>query len=182
MDAVAGSLRLVRSRAILDSLTAFGFALLIGLGAHLKITLPFTPVPVTFQTLFLLIGGSYLRRFYSLQMVGWYLLLGGAGLPLFADGSRGLATLLGPTGGYLLGFGLAAALLGFFRFQKPWRNFLLFLAAHSILFVPGVAWLKFVTGASWDRALAMGLYPFLVGDLLKSAAAFAGSFLYPRGE
>lgn len=149
-----------------------GFAFLIGVGAHLKIYLPFTPVPVTFQTLFLLIGASSLRRYDSLQMVGWYLLLGFAGVPLFSGQANGFAYLLGPTGGYLIGFALAAAMLGFFEIQTKGRQFLLFVAAHLIIFVPGVAWLKAATGSTWSQALQMGFYPFLFGDLLKSSVAF----------
>lgn len=158
--------------AFTQSALSVGFALLIGLGAQLKIYLPFTPVPVTFQTLFLLIGASTLRRFYSLQMIGWYLVLGSIGVPLFAGQTTGMSWLSGPTGGYLVGFVIATYLLGFFQ-GGSWRQLLLFLAAHTAIFVPGLLWLHVVTGSGWDKTLAMGLYPFIVGDLLKSATAFA---------
>ncbi|MBI2082215.1 MAG: biotin transporter BioY [Deltaproteobacteria bacterium] len=162
------------------SLLALGFALLIGLGAHIKIYLPFTPVPMTFQTFFLLVGAAYLRRYYSLQMIAWYLLLGFVGFPLFANQSAGFAYLLGPTGGYLLGFVLAASLLGFFSFRNPIGQFFLFLLAHTILFVPGIFWLHQFLGGAWQETLAKGLYPFLFGDLLKSAAAFFCWFLFSK--
>ncbi|MBI2068375.1 MAG: biotin transporter BioY [Deltaproteobacteria bacterium] len=176
----SASIRLssIRSKVFWNSLLAFGFALTVGIGAQLKVFLPGNPVPMTFQTLFLLIGASYLHRFYSLQMAGWYLLLGVAGFPLFANGSSGLNYLFGPTGGYLLGFILAAGLLGFFKPASGWRQLLLFLFAHSIIFIPGLLWLKVVTGASWPQTLQMGLYPFLIGDLLKSAIAFTVSRFY----
>lgn len=171
------------SNPLLRALGALGFALLIGLGAHIKIFLPFTPVPITFQTLFLLIGANLLTRHFALQMIGWYLLLGFLGLPLFAHETKGVAYLLGPTGGYLIGFVLASALLGYFQSRSAWRQYALFLLAHTLIFVPGVVWLHHVTQASWTRTLEMGLTPFLVGDLLKSSTAFACWWWYrPRGQ
>jgi biotin transport system substrate-specific component len=134
---------------------------------------------MTFQTFFLLVGASTLRGTYSLQMIGWYLLLGLLGLPFFSGNGAGVQYLLGPTGGYLVGFVVTTWILGQFRAGGALGQFLLFLLAHSLLFVPGVIWLKIVTGSPWSKSLEMGLYPFLLGDLIKSSMAFCLWFLIP---
>ena len=171
----------IRREALVQSALALAFALMIGVGAHVRVTLPFTPVPVTFQTLFLLIGASYLRRSFSLQMVGWYLLLGAMGLPLFASSSsNGWILLSGPTGGYLFGFILSAWVLGYLQGRSAWQQLLLYVAAHTVLFVPGLLWLRWTMHLDWPRTIVMGFTPFIVGDILKSSIAFSTWFFFPK--
>jgi biotin transport system substrate-specific component len=134
------------------------------------------PVPITGQTLgVLLLGAAYGARLGVLT-TGAYALLGVAGLPLFAGGGSGAAYLLGPTGGYLIGFVAAAGLLGALA-QRGWdRTYLsaalAMLAATLVIYLFGVTWLSFALG-DLGAALAAGLVPFVPGDLIKLGAAVA---------
>lgn len=164
----------VRTLPLADKilLSAF-FFLATALGAYVAIPLPFTPVPLTLQTLFVLLSGAYLGRAWGAGVQTAYLLVGGAGLPLFAAGASGAAIFAGPTAGYLLGFAPAAWVVGWLMprcASFPTRFGTLLLASLAIL-VPGTAWLGWTMGVSPAAALAMGFFPFLAGDLLKCALA-----------
>ena len=141
----------------------------IALLAQLRVQLG--PVPLTGQTLaVLLLGAAYGTRLGVITTAA-YALLGAAGLPLFAGGQSGVAYLLGPTGGYLLGFVLAAGLLGALA-QRGWdrsygRTAVAMLAANLIILACGVAWLQVVLGGSWSQAFALGVVPFVPGDIIK---------------
>lgn len=140
-----------------------------------QVRLQLGPVPFTGQTLgVLLLGAAYGARMGALT-TGAYALLGMAGLPLFTGGASGVAYVMGPTGGYLLGFVLAAALLGVLA-QRGWdRGYgsaaVAMLLANVAIYVPGLAWLSVALGGDVTAALAVGLAPFVVGDLLKLALA-----------
>ncbi len=150
------------------------FALLTALGAFVRLPLPFTPVPITLQTFFVLTAGVYLggRDAAASQLA--YLGLGATGLPVFAGGV-GPAALLGPTGGYLLAFPLAAWLVG--SLVRPGtratRALAAFLGATALIFAFGAGWLTQLAGMDPARALALGVLPFLPGAALKIAAATA---------
>ena len=150
-------------------------ALLVVVGTLLlavsaKVQVPFWPVPMTMQTLaVLLVGVAYGSRLGTATVLA-YLAEGLAGLPVFAGSAAGAAYLAGPTGGYLVGFVAAAALAGALA-ERGWaripvRAAALFVLGHAVLFVPGVLWLATLTG--WDRAVALGLVPFLAGTAVKS--------------
>ncbi|MDX1624601.1 MAG: biotin transporter BioY [Gemmatimonadota bacterium] len=150
------------------------FTLLTALGAFVRIPLPFTPVPVTLQTFFVLTAGLYLGgRDAAISQLG-YLGLGAAGLPVFAGGA-GVAHLLGATGGYLLAFPVVAWLVG--ATVRPGdgagRATAVFAAATLTIFGCGAAWLARVAGLDLAAALALGVLPFLPGAALKIAAAVA---------
>lgn len=150
------------------------FALLTALGAAIRIPLPFTPVPVTLQTFFVLTAGVYLGgRDAAASQLG-YLALGGLGLPVFAGGG-GVAHLAGATGGYLLAFPIAAALVG--AAVRPGdsagRAAAVFLGATAVIFALGAGWLAALLDLDPGRALALGVVPFLPGAALKIAAATA---------
>lgn len=152
-----------------------GFSILIGLSAQISIPLPFTPVPITGQTLTVLLTGAVLGSRRGALAVLTYLAQGFAGLPVFAGGKFGLATLFGPTGGYLLGFVVAAFVTGWLA-ERGWdRNFktnaLAMLAGNVVIYLVGLPWLAVFTGA--NQAIALGLLPFIPGDLLKLALATA---------
>ena len=142
-----------------------------------KISIPFYPVPLTMQT-FVVIGlGLALGSTLGVAAVGLYLLQGALGLPVFAgtpEKGIGLAYMAGPTGGYLAGFVLAAALTGWLA-KRGWDRSMVmaFLAAFAgavILYVPGLLWLGTVIG--WDKSvLEWGLHPFIAGDLAKTMLA-----------
>lgn len=148
------------------------------------------PVPITGQTLGVLLLGAAYGVPLGLVTMGAYLVLGAVGVPLFAGGASGLAYAVGPTGGYLLGFVIAAALLGYLS-RRGWDRGLLSCAlmmalASAVIYVPGVAWLKQALGTSWSAAVAAGLTPFLIGDAVKlaiAAAALPGAWrLLGRGR
>lgn len=152
-------------------LLAVAGSLLIAACAQLLV--PMWPVPMTMQTFaVLLIGLSYGPRLGS-ATVALYLGQGALGLPVFAGGAGGIAQLLGPTGGYLAGFVAAAALVGWMA-QQGWsrpvlRVFLAMLAGSAVIYAFGAAWLSTLVGL--DRALAVGVLPFLLGDAVKAALA-----------
>jgi biotin transport system substrate-specific component len=152
-----------------DALLIAGFSLVIGLCAQFAIPLPFTPVPVTLQTLAVLVAGGILGSARGAAAVLAYIGEGFAGLPVFSGGRAGVAHLLGPTGGYLVGFVLAAFLVGLVIERGAARSWLATLATliagNLLLYVPGVIWLGTFTGM--QKALALGFVPFLIGDTLK---------------
>lgn len=150
------------------------FAILTGLASLVKIPLGFTPVPVSLQTAVVMLSAVILGR-DGLWAQALYLVLGGIGLPFFTPDTPGVQVLFGATGGYLLGFVIAAAFIGY-KIQPQWSKLstlnrtALLLAASMLIFIPGVLQLKFVAGVSFARALELGFYPFILGDILKSLA------------
>ena len=160
-------------------LVAFG-AVSIALSAQAMIPLPFTPVPVTLQTLaVLLIGALYGSRRGALT-VATYIVCGALGLPVFAAGGFGLARLAGPTGGYILGFIAAAFLVGLLAERgfdrKPLTAGLMMIAGTVTIFAFGLSWLVLDVGVG--NVLAMGLLPFIPGAVAKILVALA---LLPAG-
>jgi biotin transport system substrate-specific component len=153
------------------------FAGFTAAGAWLAIPVPFSPVPITLQSMVPLMAGALLGPGLGALSLTAYLLLGLAGLPVFAGGKAGLAVLLGPTGGFLLGFVLEAALAGLLHASyaskagRAVRFVFLVLAAASPYFL-GLPWLAYTAKLSLSGAVAAGLLPFLPGDLLKLVAAF----------
>jgi biotin transport system substrate-specific component len=146
-------------------------SLLIALLAQIEI--PLLPVPITGQTFGVLLIGALLGGRLGAVTVLTYLAWGAIGFPVFAGGTSGLSRLAGPTGGYLLGFILAAFLVGWLS-ERGWDRRALTTAAAMLLgtaliYLPGLLWLSGFVG--WDRLLELGLTPFLVGDLLKVALA-----------
>jgi biotin transport system substrate-specific component len=147
-------------------------AALIAAGAF--IVIPIGPVPIVLQNLFVMIAGLILAPRWAAAAVAIYLLAGGLGLPVFAGGTGGIGRLLGPTGGYLIGYLPAVVLIGWThtRFgEKAWMEIGALILAEAVVFGLGVSWLKTVTAMSWTAALAAGMLPFLPGDALKIAAA-----------
>ncbi len=153
------------------------FSALIIVGAYIRIPLP--PVPITLQTLFVLLAGFLGGSKLALTSTAIYLLLGMVGLPVFTSGG-GLGILLGPTGGFLFGLLPAALLAGIAgnlkeKSERPKRYLLLCilggLAATLVVYLVGVPFLKYTRSLSWQTALKVGMLPFLIGDLLKVAAA-----------
>ncbi len=151
--------------------------LLLTLSAKIKV--PFYPVPLTFQTLVVLALGMAYGWRLAASTLAVYLLTGALGLPVFAgtpEKGIGLAYVMGPTGGYLLGFIMAATLCGWLA-ERGWdrrvaSSVLALLLGNVLIYLPGLLWLGAVVG--WDKpVLQWGLYPFVVGDLLKLGLAAA---------
>ena len=144
---------------------------LLAISAQIKI--PLYPVPVTGQTLVvLIIGMAYGSRLGAATLLA-YLVEGGMGLPVFAGGGAGWATLAGPTGGYLIGFLVAAFLLGLLAERGmgrgPVSTALAMIVGTALIYVFGVTHLSGFIG--FEKAVAAGLLPFLYGDALKLIVA-----------
>lgn len=170
-----------RGGLLRDALLVVGFSLLTALSARIVIPLPFTPVPITGQTFAVLLTGAALGARRGAAAMGLYVLEGLVGLPVFAGGASGLARLLGPTGGYLLGYIAAAYLTGTLA-ERGWDRTVRWAAAamaagNVIVYLFGVPWLALVprvvggVALGWERAVTLGLLPFIPGDLIKLAAA-----------
>lgn len=145
-----------------------------------QVSVPMLPVPVTLQTFGVLLVAMTLGRRLGVAAVGLYLLEGAAGLPVFAGGVGGAARLVGPTAGYLAGFVLAAALVGWLADRGWARKFGVALGAmlvgDAVILFCGATWLALETGAAGGdpvAAFAFGFSPFVPGALVKSAAAAA---------
>ncbi len=149
------------------------FVLATALGAQVAVKLPWTPVPMTLQPLFVLLAGAYLGPRAGAGAMAAYVTLGAAGAPVFANGGFGVGWLLGPTGGYLLAAPAAAYVAGFARRATAgWlRAFALFCASVAVLYVGGVGHLILLSGVSPAQVWTMGVVPFLLGDLTKILVA-----------
>ena len=188
-----------------DVILVLAFAGFVALFAQITVRLPWTTVPITGQTFAVLVTGGALGSIRGASALTVYMLAGMAGLSLFAPGSgvttgswdvhfilpwsgtSGLPWDLS-SGGYIVGFILAAGLVGFLAERewdrKPWIH-LGMLLGNAVLYVPGVLWLAYLIGTdwvhpvgaplgelisgsgTWDKALKGGLYPFIVGDMMK---------------
>ncbi len=158
-------------------LLAIAGTLLLALSARIQV--PFYPVPMTMQPLAVVLIGAALGLRLGTATLVLYYTQGLMGLPVFAgtpEKGLGLAYMAGPTGGYLVGFILAAALAGFLA-QKGWgrrplSSFAMMILAMAVIYIPGIMWLGALVG--WDRpVLEAGMYPFLLGDMVKAALAAA---------
>jgi biotin transporter BioY len=149
---------------------------IIGVSAQLSFTLPFSPVPITGQTIIVLLIGALLGKKRGAAAVGLYLAQGAAGLPVFAGGRSGLAVLVGPTGGYLVGFLVAAYVVGCLTELRYERSIIYtgitLLIGNGIIYAFGLIWLVRFVGES--QVLGLGFYPFLVGDIIKIILGLVG--------
>ena len=159
------------------ALVALGVA---ALAIAAKIKVPFWPVPVTMQTFAVLtIGAAYGLRLGVVTLLA-YLAVGALGYDVFTQSSaesNGIAYMMGPTGGYLVGFALAAGLLGWLA-RRGWDRSVATMAAamllgNAVIYVPGLLWLGHLFAAEhgWATVLDWGLWPFLLGDAAKLALA-----------
>lgn len=155
-------------------LVSFGTALLT---FSAKVNLPLPYVPMTLQTLaVLMIGAAYGRRLGSATLIA-YLAEGAIGLPVFAGPVGGLAPLLGPTAGYLFGFVAAAFVTGWLA-ERGWDRSIAWLFAamaigHVIILAAGFAWLAFGVRLGVEKAWLVGIAPFIAGSLVKNALGAA---------
>lgn len=152
-------------------LMVLGVASIIALTVSARIQIPMIPVPMTLQTSVVLLLPFLLGARAALATICAYLTLGFAGLPVFAAGA-GPAYLLGPTGGYLLGFVAAVLVLSWALdwAKTPVRGLVLMLVGHVVILTCGAAWLAFgVPGQGLAAAFAAGVAPFILGSIIKSA-------------
>ena len=147
-------------------------AALTAAGAYLSI--PIGPVPIVLQNFFILLTGLLLGSRWGFASVAIYLLAGACGFPVFSGGTGGFGRIIGPTGGYLVGYLPAVYIIGAISEktgQKAVFDVIAMCCGSIIVYVFGVAWLKVLTGMSWSNTLAVGMFPFIPGDALKIAAA-----------
>ena len=146
--------------------------------AAAQLVIPTSPVPFTGQTFAVLLVGAALGLNRAAASMFLYLLVGAAGLPVFTEGKSGIFDQTGAltaTFGYLAGFVLAAALVGFLA-ERGWAKSSLgvisaFVLGNAVIYALGLPWLQFALKASWADTIAWGFTPFIVGDLLKLIAA-----------
>lgn len=158
----------VSSQHLIKEITYILSAVLM-IAALSRITIPLQPVPVTGQTLGVLLAGIMLGRKRAVAAMVTYIGMGLIGFPVFAHGAFGLATLIGPTGGYLLGFIPAAYIMGWLGdkgwYKKPLTAIIAILLGTAMILGFGIIWLANFTG--WDLVIKAGLIPFLPGALFK---------------
>lgn len=155
-------------------------ALLVVAGAGLtaalaQVAVPLWPVPITGQTLAVLLVGSSLGALRGALSMVLYAVLGIVGLPVFSEASSGFGVVAGPTGGYIVGFVAAAALTGWLA-ERSWdrrvlRAAVAFLGGTVVTFAFGLPWLAFALGLDLEQTLEAGLYPFILGGVVKAAIA-----------
>lgn len=161
------------STVLKSSLQVLFASFLLAISAQFSFVLPFSPVPVTMQTFALFLIAATLGPKKGFLAVAAYLVEGAVGLPVFAHGAAGPLVLIGPRGGYLVGYAVAAWISGSIALHaKGFFSYAMaFLAGNATIYALGFAWLAFWMGA--PQAFAAGVLPFLIGDALKLCSAAA---------
>ena len=158
-----------------DAVLVTAAALLTAVLAQVAVPVAGSPVPITGQTLAVVLTAAALGPARGVAGQALYLLLGAVGLPFYSDASGGVEVVAGATGGYLLGFLPAALLIGLAAQQghdrRVTRALPLFLAGQLVIFAVGVPWLAVAAGLTAAQALQAGFYPFLVGGVVKAVLA-----------
>ena len=135
-----------------------------------QISIPIQPIPITFQTVGIMLIGLCYTRARAVKTVLSYLTLGLIGIPVFANFCSGPAVLLGPKGGYLIGFLLAVTAMSYAReriFKETWLTMLCNCAlGHAAIYLCGVSWLSFFVGAA--QAVQLGFVPFILPGCIKA--------------
>ena len=174
----------IRDKSLLTDIAFIvGGAALVFLAAQARISLPFTPVPITGQTFAVVLVGAALGSVRGGLSLLLYVAAGAIGLPVYNDFTGGWVVLSGATGGYLIGFVIAAVLTGFLA-EKGWdRRFRssigAMLTGNVVVYLFGLPWLAWVARTGFTRTLELGLYPFIPGDLIKlylAAATLPGAW------
>ena len=163
---------LTRSLAT-DAVAVTAGAAFVALAA--QVAVPLWPVPITMQTLAVLLVASAFGAVRGSLSMSLYLIAGLLGAPVFSDGGSGVAVVFGPSGGYIVGFVLAGCLTGRLSEREWHRPTLKAAVACGVgtiaTFAVGLPWLMVALGATVNETLQWGLYPFIVGGIVKTAAA-----------
>ena len=152
------------------------FALATAFGAQIAVPVPLTPVPITLQTLFVILAGVVLGPRAGAASMALYVGAGALGAPVFSNGHAGIPWLLGPTGGYLLSYPLSAFVAGWVARRRGYpytipRALAGLTLGVLVQYAGGLAQLALLTGESFGAVLAMGALPFLFGDAVKVVTA-----------
>jgi biotin transport system substrate-specific component len=164
-----------RTTALINTALVLGGTVFMALMAQIAIPVPGSPVPITGQTLGVLLIGTAYGASLGLATIAIYVALGLIGAPILAQGAHGFARLSGPTGGYLIGMLMAAYVVGFLA-ERRWdvrlqTSFGQMILGEILVFAPGLIWLKIYTGATWTWTIAAGFTPFIVGEIIKIGLA-----------
>jgi biotin transport system substrate-specific component len=165
--------RILPRHLVVDAvLVVLGAALVGGLA---QLYVPLWPVPVTGQTLGVLLVGATLGTVRGGIAMVVYAAFGIIGVPWFSEASSGWGVVAGPTGGYIIGFIASAVLVGWFS-EREWDRKLfkaiaIFLGGSAVVFAFGLPWLAFALGLNLEQTLDGGFYPFIIGGLIKAAIA-----------
>jgi biotin transport system substrate-specific component len=160
-----------RSGLAADVLAVAAGVALISAAAQVSIPLPFTPVPITGQTFAVVLVGASLGALRGTASLSLYLLLGILGAPIYAHHDHGWSVITGASGGYIVGFVLAAAVTGYLAERRWDRHFSssisVMLTGNVIIYLVGLPWLAAVLHTNLEKTLEFGLYPFVAGDVFK---------------
>lgn len=155
-------------------LTAALFSAIIAVSGYISIPLPFSPVPISLQTLAVLLCGLLLTPQYAFLASGLWLLMGTIGLPVFANGTSGIGIVFGPTGGYIFGFVIAAVVISLLRGRdaNTVRFYLAAFVGNFLIIYPlGIIGLMLIAKLPLEAAIVNGMLPFIIGDIVKIVAA-----------
>ena len=172
-----------RTGLLADALLVCAGTGLVALAAQISIHLGFTPVPITAQTFAVVLVGASLGAVRGTASLLLYLLIGVAGAPVYAEHKHGWEVFSGSSGGYIVGFVLAAALTGLLA-ERGWdrrvsTSVSVMLTGNVVIYLCGLPWLHHSLGVSWAKTLEYGLYPFVAGDVIKlylAALALPGAW------
>lgn len=174
MNPQAATLRLAvfpRAGLLVDLVLVVAGAGLVALAAQIEIPLGFTPVPISGQTFAVLLVGASLGPLLGASSLVLYFCIGLLGAPVYSGGDGGWEIVKGATGGYLVGFIVAAALTGWLAERRWDRRFnsavAAMLSGSVVIYLFGLPWLAHTIGTGVEGTLEAGLYPFVVGDLIK---------------
>lgn len=173
---------IILNKTLCRIIGVFIFVIFTALGAFVRVPLPFTPVPITLQTFFVLLSAASLGANLGALTQLVYISLGISGIPVFSGAASGLLYLFGPTGGYIAGFVLAALIAGRLIRRSKGGLFSIFgilFFADLVILSLGSIWLKFLLGYSLNKALLAGFLPFIPGDILKVLVA---AIIYSRSK
>jgi biotin transport system substrate-specific component len=174
LNSQAATLRLAvfpRPSLLADAVLVLAGTGLVAAAAQISIKLPFTPVPITGQTFAVVLVGASLGAVRGTASLMLYLWLGVAGAPIYADQRHGWDVIVGASGGYIVGFVIAAAVTGFLA-ERRWDRRLssaiaAMLTGNVIIYLVGLPWLAVVLDTNLEKTLEYGLYPFVPGDVFK---------------
>ncbi|EJO5349167.1 biotin transporter BioY [Clostridium botulinum] len=166
---------------IRDMIYSALFATIIAVSSYIIIPLPISPVPITAQTLAVMLAGCVLTPIQVAFSMGTFLLMGVIGIPVFSGGTSGIGVIAGKTGGYLIGFLIGSIIISLLvRKNKSLANMLIacFIGGIVVVHALGSAWLGQITSLGIKKAFLLGSLPFIPGDLIKAViAVFIGQKL-----
>lgn len=159
---------------ITDMIYAALFATLISVFGYISIPLPFSPVPLTGQTLMIMLVGCVLTPLQAGLSVITFIFMGIIGLPVFSGGASGIGVIVGSNGGYLMGFLIGSIVISLIKNKNSSVTSMLLaniIGGIVVVYILGVLWLSHITGIGVYRAFIVGALPFIIGDLIKAIVA-----------